>query len=135
MGYGFERRRRIMNTRIEQLSLMMKYITGISKKECEKIILVTPTGQAIIEHEITAMYEQQTENLYSVGRDLQAIPSYKKLSGLLTVAKITEAMQKVILKDTNANVLKNNVFYTDVRNTILLNKQRKFLLEQQRRKA
>lgn len=124
-----------MNTRIEQLSLMMKYITGISKKECEKIILVTPTGQAIIEHEITAMYEQQTENLYSVGRDLQVIPSYKKLSGLLTVAKITEAMQKIILKDTNANVLKNNVYYTGVRNTILLNKQRQFLLEQQRRKA
>lgn len=124
-----------MNTRIEQLSLMMKYITGISKKECEKIILITPTGQAIIEHEITAMYEQQTENLYSVGRDLQVIPSYKKLSGLLTVAKITEAMQKVILKDTNANVLKNNVYYTGVRNTILLNKQRQFLLEQQRRKA
>ena len=124
-----------MNIRLEQVSLMMKYITGISKKECEKIILATPTGRAIIEQKITVMYEQQTENLYSVGRDLQEIPVYKKLSELLTVTKITEAMQKVILEDTNAKGVKNIVYYTGIRNAILLNKQRQFLLEQQRRKS
>lgn len=124
-----------MDSRIEQLCRMMKYITGISIEESKRIILLTPTGKAIQNKEMTVMYEQQTENLYSVGRDLQAIPFYKKLSELLTVAKITEAMQKVILEDKSASGLKNNVYYTGVRNTILLNKQRQFLIEQQRRKS
>lgn len=124
-----------MDSRIEQLCRMMKYITGISIEESKRIILLTPTGKAIHNKEMTVMYEQQTENLYSVGRDLQAIPVYKKLSELLTVTKITEAMQKVILEDMNANGVKKIVYYTGVRNTILLNKQRQFLLEQQRRKS
>lgn len=124
-----------MDSRIEQLCRMMKYITGISIEESKRIILLTPTGKAIHNKEMTVMYEQQTENLYSVGRDLQAIPVYKKLSELLTVTKITEAMQKVILEDMNATGVKKIVYYTGVRNTILLNKQRQFLLEQQRRKS
>ena len=136
MSSGLLRRGRMdMVSRIEQLCRMMKYITGISIEESKRIILLTPTGKAIHNKEMTVMYEQQTENLYSVGRDLQAIPVYKKLSELLTVTKITEAMQKVILEDMNANGVKKIVYYTGVRNTILLNKQRQFLLEQQRRKS
>lgn len=136
MSSGLLRRGRMdMDSRIEQLCCMMKYITGISIDESKRIILLTPTGKAIQNKEMTVMYEQQTENLYSVGRDLQAIPVYNKLSELLTVTKITEAMQKVILEDMNANGVKKIVYYTGVRNTILLNKQRKFLLEQQRRKS
>lgn len=124
-----------MNSRLEQLCLMMKYITGISIKECKKIILATPTGKAILQQEITVMYEQQTENLYSVACDLRKLDFYKKLSELLSVAKITEAMQRIILADTNNTGLKKRLHYSGRRNILLLNKQRLFLLEQQRRRA
>lgn len=122
-----------MDKRLEQLCQMMKFITGISMEESKRIILLTPTGRSVQDKEMTVMYEQQTENLYSIGVDLSKIAFYKKLAELFTVEKICDAMKKVILRDTKQIVREEKCEHD--KKISLLDKQRAFLLQQQRRKA
>lgn len=72
----------VYNHRIEELSILFSKITGLDKKESQKIILSTDTGKAIQDNNELVLYEQSTDNLYQIGKELN--------DNRFTVEKIVE---------------------------------------------
>lgn len=90
------------NNRLKQLVYMLCQITGMSEEEAEQAIISTETGNAVLNNNMAAMYEQQTENLYSIGIELRNSKQYEKVSEELTIDAITNAMKQL------KNITKNN---------------------------
>lgn len=74
---------------------MFSDMTGESYLDSQAIIMKTETGKAIAEKNMTVMYEQQTENMYSIAMELREIPRYKKLADKITISDIVKTMQKL----------------------------------------
>lgn len=79
--------------RMSQLVLMFSDITGKSHKEAKEIILETETGIAVAEKNEIVLYEQQTENLYSIAMELYEKSEYRELAKLFTAEKIVQSLK------------------------------------------
>ena len=79
--------------RMSQLVLMFSDITGKSHKEAKAIILETETGIAVAEKNEIVLYEQQTENLYSIAMELYEKSEYRELAKLFTAEKIVQSLK------------------------------------------
>lgn len=82
------------NRRMQQLVNMFSDISGVSEKEAEEIILKTDTGKAVLDNNETVLYEQQTENLYSIAMELFQISEYSELAKLFSVENIVDSMKR-----------------------------------------
>lgn len=94
------------NKRIRQLAYMFSDMTGESYLNSRAIIMKTETGKAIAKKNMTVMYEQQTENMYSIAMELREIPRYKKLADKITISDIVKTMKKL-------KQLEKNKIYSD----------------------
>lgn len=97
MEYGIWMNRRggvMKNRRMQQLVNMFSDISGVSEKEAEEIILKTDTGKAVLDNNETVLYEQQTENLYSIAMELFQISEYSELAKLFSVENIVDSMKR-----------------------------------------
>ena len=94
--------------RMRQLMLMFSDITGKPQKEAKKIILETETGVAVAEKNETVLYEQQTENLYSIAMELSENPEYRELAKLFTEEKIVQSLNCLQKKIKPEMALKEN---------------------------
>ena len=77
--------------RIDQLAYCFSYIANVTKDEAKAIIVETVTGKSILDENPTVMYEQQTENLYSIALELSEDSRYKDLSKLFTLDSIVQS--------------------------------------------
>ena len=82
------------NRRMQQLVNMFSDISGVSEKEAEEIILKTDTGKAALDNNETVLYEQQTENLYSIAMELFQISEYSELAKMFSVENIVDSMKR-----------------------------------------
>ena len=82
------------NRRMQQLVNMFSDISGVSEKEAEEIILKTDTGKAVLDNNETVLYEQQTENLYSIAMELFQISEYSELAKMFSVENIVDSMKR-----------------------------------------
>ena len=97
MEYGIWMNRRggvMKNRRMQQLVNMFSDISGVSEKEAEEIILKTDTGKAALDNNETVLYEQQTENLYSIAMELFQISEYSELAKMFSVENIVDSMKR-----------------------------------------
>lgn len=97
MEYGIWMNRRggvMKNRRMQQLVNMFSDISGVSEKEAEEIILKTDTGKAVLDNNETVLYEQQTENLYSIAMELFQISEYSELAKMFSVENIVDSMKR-----------------------------------------
>lgn len=83
------------NKRLQQLIYMLSLITDLSKGDAEQAVLSTDTGKAVQRNESGVMYEQQTENLYSIREELSQNPAYEELAGKISVSSIVDAYKKM----------------------------------------
>ena len=113
-----------MNERFREICLMFNFITGISCAEAGNIIKKTATGQGILQGNLAIIYEQQTENLYSIAEELAQIDRYKELASVISADKIVEAMNAVII---------NADSYTSRAKPVINNKKTRILLLKKRR--
>ena len=79
---------------MQQLVNMFSDISGVSEKEAEEIILKTDTGKAVLDNNETVLYEQQTENLYSIAMELFQISEYSELAKMFSVENIVDSMKR-----------------------------------------
>lgn len=108
---------------------MFKYITGLSIAASSEIILKTITGKAIEEENITVIYEQQTENLYSIIYELQKIEKYKKLAALFSVEKIVKSMYAVVINQSEKYSDRTAAQYNmQARSSFLLKKKQNLIM-------
>lgn len=118
-----------MIKRINQLVSMFSYITGKTKEESLDIILQTETGNAALRNDEMTLYEQQTENLYSIALELEHFSEYKELGKMLTEENIVKAMKH--LKDCGDSYYQKQIilkpFDAEADRVELLKKQKKFL--------
>lgn len=77
------------------MALMMSEIAGMPEAEAEQVIAGTKTGKAIMDHDETVLYEQQTANLSSIAAELEQCPEHAHIAGLLTQPRIVEAMSRL----------------------------------------
>ena len=83
------------NKRLQQLIYMLSLITDLSKGDAEQAVLSTDTGKAVQRNEPGVMYEQQTENLYSIREELSQNPAYEELAVKISVSSIVDAYKKM----------------------------------------
>ncbi len=83
------------NKRLQQLIYMLSLITDLSKGDAEQAVLSTDTGKSVQRNEPGVMYEQQTENLYSIREELSQNPAYEELAGKISVSSIVDAYKKM----------------------------------------
>lgn len=83
----------LRNKRMQQLVKMFAFITGKSEQEAEQIILQTDTGMAVKDNNETVLYEQQTENMYSIAMELKQLEGYNELVEMLSKDNIVKAMK------------------------------------------
>lgn len=83
------------NKRMNQLTFMFSEITGVSPNIAASIIQQTETGKAVINNNTAVLYEQQTENLYSIAMELKENPCYKKYAHMLSEDQIIRSMKKL----------------------------------------
>lgn len=118
----------VMNDRFKEICLMFSFITGISSLEAESIIKKTSTGQGILSGNMTVMYEQQTENLFSIAEELAQMEKYKNIASVISLDTIIKAMNEVIINtgtySGGIKAVKNNM-----QTKILLMKKRRLLAE------
>lgn len=74
---------------------MFSSISGVSLEDSRQIILNTATGKAIEESSAVVLYEQQTDNLYSIAQELHAQKEYRDMSRLFTVEAIRDSMRNL----------------------------------------
>ena len=118
-----------MNKRMRDICLMFKYITGLSIIASSEIILKTVTGRSIEEENVTVMYEQQTENLYSIIYELQKIEKYKSLAALFSVEKIVKAMYAVVINQSAKHSDRTAAQYNmQARSRFLLKKKQNLII-------
>lgn len=98
-----------MNERLNELTFMFSYVTGMSSQEAEKLILSTNTGKAIKRKNKAVLYEQQTDNLYQIAQELKANHAYPEIEDVFTVENIVQALIKLIGKNKERQVTTDNV--------------------------
>lgn len=74
---------------------MLAFITGVSESDAREIVLSTDTGKAIQRSESNVMYEQQTENLYSIKLEMAENPVYFALADKISVSAIVDAYKRM----------------------------------------
>ena len=116
--------------RMSQLVLMFSDITGKSHKEAKAIILETETGVAVAEKNETVLYEQQTENLYSIAMELHEKSEYRELAQLFTEEKIVQSLRCLQEKIKPEMILNENNFSGKKSATLKAN--RKYLKQRQK---
>ena len=79
------------NNRINQLAFMLSDITKIDRSQALEIIKETDTGKAILDNNMTILYEQQTENLEEVAVELRNSNRYPEIVSKLTTQNIVIA--------------------------------------------
>ena len=84
------------NKRLRQLILMFATLTGKTESESEQIICGTETGRAVLEKNEVVLYEQQTENLYSIAQDLRQSGKYEEVVACLSTEKIASSMKSLL---------------------------------------
>lgn len=85
----------LKNKRMKQLIFMFSSITGKSEEAAEEIILQTETGKAVLNNDRTVLYEQQTENLYSIAMELEQSQVYNDITKYLSNENIIKAMKQL----------------------------------------
>jgi len=83
------------NIRLIQLINMFSHISNRTYDEARSIILSTNTGKAIQNNSITLMYEQQTENLYSIVMDLQKVNFDNEITKGFTIEAIVKSLEMI----------------------------------------
>jgi hypothetical protein len=83
------------NKRIAQLTFMLSDITGIGENEARGIIVSTEVGKLILDNNSTVLYEQQTENLYEIAREISERKEYENIVSLLTIPNIVNASKRL----------------------------------------
>jgi ribosomal protein S13 len=83
------------NKRIAQLTFMLSDITGIGENEARGIIVSTEVGKLILDNNSTVLYEQQTENLYEIAREISERKEYENIVSLLTIPNIVNAGKRL----------------------------------------
>jgi ribosomal protein S13 len=83
------------NKRIAQLTFMLSDITGIGGNEARGIIVSTEVGKLILDNNSTVLYEQQTENLYEIAREISERKEYENIVSLLTIPNIVNAGKRL----------------------------------------
>lgn len=78
--------------RMYELALMFSHITGRSLDESQKIILSTETGKAVLNNNMSILYEQQTENLYGIALELKKEGKYARIVQQMSERKIAQSM-------------------------------------------
>ena len=78
--------------RFNECVKIISYLTNISYEKAKKIVLKTLSGQAILEKNETFLYEQTTDNVYSIIRELKK--NDKKFENI-TPKDISEAYLKI----------------------------------------
>lgn len=79
--------------RMYELALMFSHITGRSLDESQKIILSTETGKAVLNNNMSVLYEQQTENLYGIALELKKEGKYAGIVQQMSERKIAQSME------------------------------------------
>ena len=92
------------NSRLEDLIFMFTYITGYPKDTAEKLILSTKTGMAVKEKQAAVWYEQQTENLYQIARELKKMALASDVIEMFTVSNIVSSLN-ALLNEKKAQTL------------------------------
>lgn len=85
----------MQNKRMAQVIFMFSEITGKSEEESEQIINITNVGKAIRENDPIVLYEQQTENLYSIAMELHQSEQYKDIADMLSNEAIVRTMKQL----------------------------------------
>ena len=93
----------LKNKRMKQLVFMFSSITGKSEEASEEIILQTETGKAVLNNDRTVLYEQQTENLYSIAMELIQSPVYNDITKYLSNENIIKAMKELRVIEEEIN--------------------------------
>ena len=93
----------LKNKRMKQLVFMFSSITGKSEEASEEIILQTETGKAVLNNDRTVLYEQQTENLYSIAMELIQFPVYNDITKYLSNENIIKAMKELRVIEEEIN--------------------------------
>jgi len=83
------------NIRLIQLINMFSHISNKTYDEARSIILSTNTGKAIQDNNVTLIYEQQTENLYSIVMDLQKSNFDNELTKRFTIETIVSSLEVI----------------------------------------
>lgn len=83
------------NIRLIQLINMFSHISNKTYNEARSIILSTNTGKAIQDNNVTLIYEQQTENLYSIVMDLQKSNFDNELTKRFTIETIVSSLEVI----------------------------------------
>ena len=78
--------------RMHELTLMFSYITGRSLEDSQKMILSTETGKAVLNNNMSVLYEQQTENLYGIALELKKEGKYAEIVQQMSERKIAKSM-------------------------------------------
>ena len=84
------------NSRLQDLIFMFSYITKYPENRAKELILMTKTGTAIKEKQAAVWYEQQTENLYLIAKELADISIEPDISMLFTVSSISDAFHALL---------------------------------------
>jgi len=74
---------------------MFSHISNKTYDEARSIILSTNTGKAIQDNNVTLIYEQQTENLYSIVMDLQKSNFDNELTKRFTIETIVSSLEVI----------------------------------------
>lgn len=98
-----------MNERLNELTFMFSYVTGMSSQEAEKLILSTNTGKAIKRKNKAVLYEQQTDNLYRIAQELKEDHSCTELAGVFTVENIVQALMELVEKNKERHLTTSNM--------------------------
>lgn len=72
---------------------MFSSITGKSEEESEYMIMQTETGKLVLANDRTVLYEQQTENLYSIAMELSQMSEYQEIAQSLSNENIIKSMK------------------------------------------
>ena len=75
---------------------MFTYITGYSELAAEQLILSTKTGNAVKEKNASVWYEQQTENLYQIAKELRETEQISDVIDRFTVENIVCALEALL---------------------------------------
>lgn len=83
------------NRRMQQIIFMFSNITGKEYDEAKQIILQTDTGKAIKRESLTVLYEQQTENLYSIAMELSEKNQFAKMAQSFSIDNIAKSLKEL----------------------------------------
>lgn len=103
----------LKNRRMQQLIFMFSSITGKSEEESEYMIMQTETGKLVLANDRTVLYEQQTENLYSIAMELSQMSEYREIAQSMSNENIIKSMKglRAIELEKQGDVDKSTLVY------------------------